>query len=183
MMDGSGLLRRGVITLVIIAGIAAAPRAQSAAAPDLQAAFLLNFARFTEWPEADTRHAIVMCVFGDARVSGALQKSLRGQSIEGRALAVTQIDEDADVRPCHVLFVGKSSLSEGMPLLRRASRLSVLTVSDHEGFAATAGIIELFVEHGRMRFAVNIDAARASQLNLSSRLLNLARIVRGKHAI
>ena len=55
----------------------------------------------------------------------------------------------------------------------------VLTVSDGNGFAAAGGIIELYVDKGRMRFAINLDAVEQSGLNLSSRLLGLARIVRG----
>lgn len=176
-----GLIGCGVLTLAIAAGAAATPRAQSAATPDLQAAFLLNFARFTEWPDGGGQ-PIVLCVFGDTRVAEALLKALPGQSIEGRGLTVREIQPDADVRPCQVLFVGKSSLSAAQPLLLDASRLPVLTVSDRQGFAATAGIIELLIEGGHMRFAVNVDVARSSNLHLSSRLLDLARIVRGPHA-
>lgn len=162
--------------------LAAAPRAQSAAAPDLQAAFLLNFARFTEWPDSRQRRPIVMCVFGDVRVTRALLTSVRDQTIDGRALHVTELTAAGDVSPCDVLFLGKSSMSGALPLLRAASRLPVLTVSDSPSFAANGGIVELFVEDGRMRFAINIDVARRSRLTLSSRLLGLARIVRGAHA-
>jgi hypothetical protein len=168
--------------VAVAVGLAAAPRAQSAAAPDLQAAFLLNFARFTEWPGDDGRRPIVLCVFGDARVAAALLTSLRGQSIEGRQLMAREVDARGDITPCHVLFVGKSSIGAGGPLLITARRLPVLTVSDREGFAESAGIIELFIENGRMRFAVNVDVARGAELHLSSRLLGLARIVRGTHA-
>lgn len=177
--------RRGAAALALLAlltGTSATPGAQSAAAPDLQAAFLLNFARFTEWPAIAQRPSIVMCVFGDDRLAHALSLSLRGQSIEGRPLRAVTILVDGDVSPCQVLFVGKSSLAEGMPLLRAASRLPVLTVSDRKGFAATAGVVELFVEDGRMRFAINVDVARRSQLTLSSRLLQLAIIVRDTDA-
>jgi hypothetical protein len=56
--------------------------------------------------------------------------------------------------------------------------LPVLTVSDGKDFSQAAGIIELYVEGGRMRFAINLDAADRSGLRLSSRLLGLAKIIR-----
>ena len=37
---------------------------------------------------------------------------------------------------------------------------------------------ELYLEDGRMRFAINVDAAERAGLRLSSRLLGLARITR-----
>jgi hypothetical protein len=43
-------------------------------------------------------------------------------------------------------------------------------------------MIELFVDGGHMRFAVNVDSVQRAGLHLSSRLLGLARIVRSSHA-
>ena len=40
------------------------------------------------------------------------------------------------------------------------------------------GVANLFIEGGRMRFAVNVDALQRSKLRLSSRLLSLAKIVK-----
>jgi hypothetical protein len=59
--------------------------------------------------------------------------------------------------------------------------LPVLTVSDGKGFSLAGGIIELYVERGRTRFAINIDAAERSALRLSSRLLGLAKVIRNDH--
>jgi hypothetical protein len=157
------------------------PAAQTASTPDLQAAFLLNFARFTEWPVPAARLPLVFCVFGADRVGDALETALRSQTIGGRRLSLARLEPSASVTHCQVLFVGRDASGRGLPLLERASGHPILTVSDRAGFAQTAGIVELFVEHGRMRFAVNIDAAERSRLTLSSRLLGLAKIVRGLH--
>jgi hypothetical protein len=61
--------------------------------------------------------------------------------------------------------------------LKAIRALPVLTVSDPKGFSKAAGIVELYVEGGRMRFAINLDAAVHSGLRLSSRLLGLAKII------
>ena len=58
----------------------------------------------------------------------------------------------------------------------------VLTVGDGDDFARNGGMIGLFVEDGRMRFAINPDAAHRAGLRLSSQLLKLAKIVKeGRH--
>jgi hypothetical protein len=55
----------------------------------------------------------------------------------------------------------------------------ILTVGDGDAFASGGGMIGLFVEDGRMRFAINTEAAHRAGLRFSSKLLNLAKIVKG----
>jgi YfiR/HmsC-like len=54
----------------------------------------------------------------------------------------------------------------------------VLTVGDGDTFPRRGGIVGLIIEDGRMRFAINPDAAQRSGVRLSSKLLSLARLVR-----
>jgi hypothetical protein len=59
--------------------------------------------------------------------------------------------------------------------------LPILTISDARDFSHAGGIIELYVEDGHMRFAINVDAAERTGLRISSRLLGLAKVVRDRH--
>jgi hypothetical protein len=95
----------------------------------------------------------------------------------GRAVAVQEATPDP-LPDCHVLYIDSryrtpDGVAPGSPV-----QGPVLTVSDRRHFAASGGMVELFVEDGRLRFAVNVDAARRAGLHLSSRLLSLATIVR-----
>jgi hypothetical protein len=54
-----------------------------------------------------------------------------------------------------------------------------LTVGDERGFVDEGGMIALRVVDGRVRFDVNVTAARRAGLRLSSQLLQLAMSVRG----
>ncbi|MDQ3069982.1 MAG: YfiR family protein [Acidobacteriota bacterium] len=174
-------LTGGMLAAAFTAGLAAAsPAAQSAAVADLQAAFLLNFARFTQWPDARKGSTLVMCIAADDRLADAVTKSIHGQAIEGRPLEMRRMRGGESAAPCHLLFVSKSLTAGAAPLLQDARRQPVLTVSDREGFARSDGIIELFLERDRMRFAVNVELARRARLHLSSRLLNLSKVVHGK---
>jgi len=57
---------------------------------------------------------------------------------------------------------------------------SILTVGEMEGFALRGGMIELFTERNRVRFRVNLVAAKAANLRISSKLLELAEVVNVK---
>ena len=163
------------------------PRSRPPAAPDVapdvavKAAFLFNFAKFAEWPALPAGAPIVVCIVGDDGIAAALVDTVRGQNISGHALEVRRPQDSAAWRACHLLFIADAEARRSAGGLGAIRTLPVLTVSDGKGFSQAGGIIELYVEGGRMRFAINVDAAERSGLRLSSRLLGLAKIIRDGH--
>jgi hypothetical protein len=65
-------------------------------------------------------------------------------------------------------------LGDAIQMLKGAP---VLTIGETAGFAKNGGIINLVLEDNKVRFEVNVRAAKDADLNISSRLLALARIV------
>jgi hypothetical protein len=168
-------LRRALLAGVFCAQ-AAGVSAQAAGGSYTKAAFLLNFATFTEWPGlADG--AIAICVESDDDVAAALQSLGAKGTLDGRRVQVRVITPDQRPRGCHMLYLGARLPQETSGLIDSADG-SLLTVSDTARFAEGGGMIELFEDKGRIRFAVNVDAVRRSRLRVSSRVLGLARIVR-----
>jgi hypothetical protein len=53
-----------------------------------------------------------------------------------------------------------------------------LTIGEIEGFTQMGGVINFFEEQNRLRFKVNIDAAKRAGLTMSSQLLGSAQIYR-----
>ena len=177
------LVPRGPIARTLLAVslmLAARTRApaQTATAPELKAALLLNFARFAEWPGIAPDAPVVLCVFGDDRVAGALGVVVQGRSVDGHAVRVSTVLLEEPLAPCHLLFISGSDSRRAAPVVEGARALPVLTVSDGEHFSKADGMIELFEDGGRMRFAINVDAVQRSRVRLSSRLLSLAKVVR-----
>jgi hypothetical protein len=148
----------------------------------VKAAFIYNFAKFAEWPALPSGAPLVVCVVGDDGIADALVETVRGQNIGGHALEVRRAKDSPMWRACHLLFIADAETRRSAGALGEIKTLPVLTVSDGPGFSQTTGIIELYVEGGRMRFAINVDAADRSGLHLSSRLLGLAKVVRDSHA-
>lgn len=151
------------------------------AASDMQevavkAAMLFNFAKFAEWPALAPTAPLRLCVAGDDEIATALSEIVRGQKIGGRAVEARRPLDPGEWRTCQLLFVGDRELRGDS--LAAIETLPVLTVSAVMGFADNRGIIELYVDGGRLRFAINVDAAARAGVVLSSRLLGLARIVR-----
>jgi len=177
-----GRINAGRVALVAALMVAPAVAAVGAAdtAPDVavKAAFLYNFAKFTEWPALPSGAPIVACVEGDDEVAASLVETVRGQRISGHAIDVRRSPDSAAWQACQLLFIADAETRRPAGRVDGIRRLPVLTVSDGKGFTQTGGIIELYAEGGRMRFAINVDAAERAGLRLSSRLLGLARVVR-----
>ena len=159
--------------LVVHAGL----DAQAVTQPALRAAFLYNFAKFTEWP-ADNLPAgpLTLCVIDDSAVEGALSELVGNSTINGRAVTISRNASGPRLRACHLLYVGGPTSGRAAAILDELLGAPVLTVSNGDDFIRLGGIVGLFVEEGRMRFAINQDAAQRAGVRLSSRLLQLARI-------
>ena len=159
--------------------------AQSATASALKAAFLYNFAKFSEWP-ADALapgQRLALCVVGDAAVADALGHTIAGHTIEGHELTVIVRTANESAAGCHLLYVSASEIKRSAGLLQTAKGASVFTVSDADGFAESGGVAQLIVADERMRFAINIASAQRVRLTISSKLLSLARIVKDSHVV
>jgi hypothetical protein len=174
----------GVTGLAALAVLAAAPRLtadgkQTAiSSAEVKAAFLYNFAKFAEWPSRPPSEPIALCIVGDEAIAGILVETVRDKAIDGRPLHVERPQDSASWRGCHVLFIAEAQAGRSRVDLRAIQTLPVLTVSDGKDFSETGGMIELYLERGRMRFLVNVDAVERSTMRLSSQLLGLARITR-----
>ncbi|MCU1382585.1 MAG: hypothetical protein JWL71_1282 [Acidobacteria bacterium] len=175
-----------VLLLALSAMLCAAPVTAAAGTDPLpgaavKAAFLYNFAKFTDWQAVPAGIPLVVCVVGDEDIAAAFAETVRGQLVGGHALDVSKTPGNTRWRTCHVLFIAEEELRRSAAALDDIKALPVLTVSDGKGFAQS-GIIELYLEDGKLRFAINVDAAGRAGVHISSRLLGLARIVRDSHA-
>ncbi len=166
--------------LVVCAAVAAllAPAIstpQDVTAPALKAAFIDNFARFTEWPESSrTAAAFVICVLGDTAVGEAIEGLVAGRDAAGRPVVVSVVAAAAPKDACHILYVSGATTREAAQVAAGLRNLPVLTIGDGVGFIAAGGMVRFFFERGQLRFNINVEAVKRSGLRMSSRLLVLA---------
>ena len=156
--------------------------------PDLEhqvkAAFLYNFARFIEWPP-DGRAgdaSFVIGVLGADATSRALEQTVQGKSVGGRTILVRPVKSQEEASRCQMLFVGSESPERLVGLLKAVRGSAVLTVGDRDSFARDGGIVNFVMQDHHVRFEVNTDAAERAGLKISSKLLQLAIIVRDNHS-
>jgi hypothetical protein len=149
---------------------------QDVTEPSLKAAFIYNFAKFTDWPPESlpTTAVFTACVLGDGPVSDALVRAIKGRQLAGRKMSVLNVQVDGAVRSCHLLYVAGITTTQVSAVLTAARGAPILTISDTDDFIRLGGIAHMFVVQGKMQFEFNLDPARRSKLQLSSQLLALA---------
>jgi hypothetical protein len=168
--------------LVLLVWTAPAVSAEAATLREYQvkAVFLLNFARFVEWPPeafAGPQAPLVIGVLGDDPFGDYLDETVRGEKVNDRPFVVQRYHHVEEMDGCHVLFISRSEAGRLDSVLAALKGRSILTVSDMDGFAQNGGMIRLVTENNRIRLRINVDAADAARLTISSKLLRLAKIV------
>ena len=177
------LIRSWIVIVAALGGVAAAAiclEAQGVSTPGLTAAFLFNFVKFTTWPADGLRDGgpIVICVGGNDSVADSLDQITQNKTVEGHPLTIRRTALDRPLNECHIMYAASLNANRAQQLVRAASGHPILTVSDLEDFAERGGVANFYIDGGRMRFAVNPDAAERARLRISSKLLALAKVVR-----
>jgi hypothetical protein len=153
----------------------------------IKAGFIYNFANLVQWPStsfAQPESPIVIVILGEDHFGGTLDHALEGKKVNARSFVIKRARSVSELqrtlgpqKECQILYVSSSEmphLGEAIQVLKGAP---VLTIGETPGFARNGGIINLILEDNKVRFEVNVQAAKEADLNISSRLLALARIV------
>lgn len=177
----SGFFR---IALLLLLASPVAARAQTPSLPEnqIKAAFLYNFAKFTEWPgeaKEGFEGGFVLCITGNDPFGVAFE-AIEGKPMRGQPFRVRRRVMLEELKGCHMLFVPESEERRMAAILKAASVHPVLTVGDVEGFALAGGMIELALTGSRMQFDINLAPANRANLKISPQLLKLARSVSGR---
>ncbi len=150
----------------------------------LKAVFLFNFAQFVDWPPSATQDSqpsqppLLIGILGDDPFGTFIDETVRGERVGARPIQVRRYRRIADIEACNILFISRSESERVPEILSAVKNRPVLTVSDGDGFASQGGIIEFFTDKSRIRIRINLDAAQAANLTISSKLLRVAEVVR-----
>jgi hypothetical protein len=146
---------------------------------DVKAAFVLNFVRFVEWPQARRTPPLRICVLQSNPFGDRLDAIVTDEQWQGGEIDVRVIPELRRGTDCHLLYVPESAAQRFEREVSAVSGLPILMVGEHPRFLEQGGMIRLFLEGNRVRFSINQKSADSVGLLISSRLLRLARTVVG----
>lgn len=142
---------------------------------EVKAAYLAQFGRYVEGlADEEQGRPLLICVLGEDPFGVALDAAVAGKVISGRQLAARRILGVGDSRDCRILFVSRSENDRLPAILKALEGRMVLTVGDGAQFTRRGGMIGFTFDDRKVRFVVNVSAAGAAKLTLSSQLLRVA---------
>jgi hypothetical protein len=153
------VIRKWIVFILLAGAAGSIPKpvlGQSASTSEyeIKAAFLFNFAKFVEWPESvmgETNGSFIIGILGRDPFDGALDQTIGDKTVKGKTIVIKRFRHLVDLQYCHILFISES---------------------DKNG-----GIISLYTENDKVRFAIRLTATERANLKLSAKLLNLAKII------
>lgn len=163
-----------------------APRAQEATPTQVKAAYLINFLRYTQWPEAAAAHGEPrrVLVLGSRSFASTLRGLLQQHATQAVPIEVLRLPPSAtrdelrrELSRAHAVFVETDTWPDAARVLAELSGRPVLTVGDAPRFARQGGMLGLVQQGSRIVFDANPEAIRGSGLQVSAKVLKLARIV------
>jgi hypothetical protein len=159
----------------------------------VQAAYVLNFVKYSRWP-ALPDGPLVIAVLGTPDDAAALRAlvqqagNVQGRPVSVRLLPLASIAQagnqavralDGAAGNAQVLYVGSTHASWSRAVTALAAGKPMLTIGPGGAFLQAGGMFALYSDAGHVRFAVNATAIRASTIDVSARLLMLARPLDG----
>ncbi len=168
-----------IVLIAIGAGITRHAAAQVSGEAQVKAAYLLNFARFVDWPKGvlPALSPLRIAIIGDDALGADAEQMLLGKSVNSHPIQLRYQKWDDILTAYQIVFIGASEEAHLAQILRFLGPNSVLTVSDIDRFSLRGGVIEFRTVGNRVRFDINRTAADAAQLNISSKLFSVARAI------
>lgn len=173
------------LAIVVMAVFLSMDSAVAGEAPSLEyqvkGACLIKFGMFVEWPAAPNVSAskppFIIGILGEDPFGKTFDEAVTKEKVNGRQVVIKRSKTASELLDCQIVFIAASETNRLMAVFATLSTNGVLTVSDAPGFARNGGIVGFFKEDGKVRFEINSAVADLHGLKVSSKLLQVGRIV------
>ena len=145
----------------------------------VKAFFLYNFARYVEWPGPSGKEPIGICLLGFDPFGPTLDLAVSGKAVNGRPFVIRRISDLPPDAACNIVFVHSSEQKRFRAKISAIRGAGILSVGETSTFLADGGVINFFLEDGKVRFEINAAAASRERLRISSRLMSLSQSPKG----
>jgi hypothetical protein len=151
---------------------------QSATAIKIKSVFLFNFTRFIDWPASSFSSPgapFVIAIAGDNPFGKYIEETVVGESVGTHPIIVNYVNNENDLLNCHLLYLNYPESARNRQALNSLENRSILTVGESSEFSRWGGIVRFYTEQNKIRLEINTEAAKEAQLNISSKLLSVAK--------
>jgi hypothetical protein len=159
----------------------------------VKAAFLYNFIKFVNWPDStdsDSNKIMTFGIIGKNTFGNAFEpvndKKTKEQEVVVKYFnSFSELQKNNDnlskateeLSKCQLLFICSSETNNLANIINIVKNKNILTVGETKDFLKAGGIINFILEDNKVRFEINLLAAKEAKLTIRSQLLRLAQKV------
>jgi hypothetical protein len=130
-----------------------------------------------EWPPATfstPAEPFIVGILGSDPFGSYLDQIISGEKVTGHPMIVQRQTDINNIQRSHILFINvPGKISEALAGIKGKN---ILTVSDDPEFCKKGGIVRFYMEKDMIRIQINVNAAKAENIIISSKLLRIAQI-------
>jgi hypothetical protein len=140
----------------------------------LQSLFMYNFVKSIKWENVGQE--FVIGVYGSTIAYNEVKANIGPKNINGISFKIVLVNNVAETKDCHLLYIPKSNQSKEVSFLNQAGRPNLLIVTEEDHIASGASI-SFEVVDSKLGFIINKQKTDASGLKVSSSLMSLGKVV------
>lgn len=147
---------------------------------EIKAAVLGKLNHFIKQKSPIDNKQFIIAVFKDEKFATLLKEQYKNKQINHKNVLVKDVQTIEEIKNPNILYIGKTSQELQYQLIQYSQNHALLSISEESGFGQRGGIIQLYFSSLKIRFKINLIAAKKSNLKISSSLLSISTIVKGE---
>lgn len=144
----------------------------------IKAAFLVKFIDFISWENMNSNPRQLITIVGTDPFGSILdnyvRKAQKRNKLNLKIEREMHPDPDLDGQ---IIFSSEKNPTKIALLIKQIKNKRVLLVGEGEQFAELGGTIAFIIKNNKIRFVINLNSAKRAGLNISSKLLRLAKVI------
>ena len=152
----------------------------SARALEIEAAFLVKFSSYIHWPKqtfSSPDAPLVTGILGRDPFGSVLDTIVRSYVMQGRNVEIRRCTDLRTLCGSQIVFVPSDAMENMDAIAASAAGRPILLVGNAPDFLDRGGMINFVVVNNRIRFDINIKNSHRAGLEISSKLLKVARSI------
>jgi hypothetical protein len=164
------------IGLVLLAIVVTGAEKRASNPYEVIAGYLRAFPAYVQWPTnsiPEPERPWQIGILGSDPFDDVLQTAVRDYKINGRGFKITQALNLKDLPTCEIIFITLKNEDEVKKSLEELASKPALTVGEYDDFLDLGGMIQL-QRRDTIKIMINLDRARAAQLKIPAKMLEVA---------
>jgi hypothetical protein len=141
----------------------------------MKTAYLYNFTKFIQWPD-EQRTTLRLCIMGETQLSKSLD-SLTGKQVRNMQISVRSAVTLQNIPQCDLVFVPAGYRQPLERVRQMVNNYPILIVTESSETLPKGTMVALILNDDRIFFEIDLSATRQLGLQVSAKMLQLARKV------